>query len=98
MSASPAVDPDVVVAQESGSRVCLSLDSVIGSAECGPELWQDCWQAMSVPHGLFVQLYAGVEGLAFELPLSKEGAGTFFRNYGKIHIEEGVGGSRAGHL
>ena len=50
---------------------------------------------MSVPHGLFALLCAGMKGLAFELPLSKEGAGNFFRRYGKIHIEEEVGGSRA---
>ena len=76
-------------------RVCLPLDSALGPAECKPESWQECWQWRAVPQGLFVQLSAGVGGLAFELQLAKEGAGVFFRRYGKTHIGEDVGGSRA---
>ena len=73
----------------------MSLDSALGPAECKPESWQECWQWRAVPQGLFVQLSVGVEGLAFELQLTKEGAGVFFRRYGKTHIGEDVGGSRA---
>ena len=76
------------------SRVCLSLDSALGQAECEPE----GWQLMVVPQGLFVQFSVGVEcelsGRPVEMPLTKEGAGFLFRRYGKVHIEKEIGGSR----
>ena len=90
------------------SRASPSLVSALGPARCDPDMWQDCWLEQTVPQGLFVQLNvmrlshtqcnkaaAHFEDLAWGgCSLTGEWVGSFFCEYGEVHIEAGDGGTQ----